>query len=140
MSDDKNPKSQNEGHVLGIGGVFVRSADTKALIAWYQRVLGFGYDGYGCNFSVKDADTKDKDFQVWSPFKADTEYFGDKNKQFMINFRVKDLDALLEKIKAEGVELAGGPETHDEGKFAWIIDPEGTKLELWESPDARSNL
>jgi len=130
-------KSKNEGHILGIGGIFIESPDRPALIAWYQRVLGFPYDGYGANFQTCAGD---KGTQVWSPFKDDSDYFAPSKKSFMLNLRVNDMDALLEKLKAEGVELQSGPESHDEGKFAWIMDPDGTKIELWQPSDAEFSV
>jgi len=68
----------------------------------------------------------------WAPFKADTDYFGPSAKSFMMNFRVDDLDALIEQLKSAGIELIGEPESHEYGKFAWIMDPDGIKIELWE--------
>lgn len=69
---------------------------------------------------------------MWAPFKADSEYFDPSEKDFMINFRVSDLDGLLKKLKSEGIEQVGKMAEYDFGRFAWIIDPEGTKIELWE--------
>ena len=131
-------KSENEGHILGIGGIFIQSPDRPALIAWYKRVLGFPYDGYGASFSSGgDGDTGT---QLWSPFKDDSNYFAPSEKSFMLNLRVRDLDALIVKIRAEGVELVGEPESHDEGKFAWIMDPDGTKIELWQESSSLNSL
>lgn len=129
--------SQNnieEKRVTGIGGMFFKSENPTTLKDWYKRHLGLNTDQYGCTFWWKDKKGNDASTQ-WSPFVADTTYFEPSQKQFMQNFRVHDLDGLLAKLKEEGVTLVGEPETHDYGKFGWIIDPEGNKIELWEPND-----
>lgn len=112
--------------VTGIGGLFFRSKDSKALAAWYEK-----------NFGINSSETgfiwlQDAGPTVFSPFKEDTDYFGNKEQQFMLNLRVSDLEKLLDTLKANGVKIA--PERQDEGygKFAWVFDPEGRKIELWE--------
>ena len=120
--------------VTGIGGVFFKSENPDVLKDWYNKHLGLNTDNYGCTFWWKDKDGNDATTQ-WSPFKTDTTYFEPSQKQFMQNFRVYDLDGLLVKLKQEGITLVGEPEKHDYGKFAWIIDPEGNKIELWEPND-----
>lgn len=125
--------AEEKGRVTGIGGIFVKSKDGNGLAKWYQDILGFPFDGYGSNFPFREDDAPDqRGYSVWGPFKADTKYFQPSEKEFMVNLRVDDLDALLVKLKAAGIELVGEVEEHDYGKFAWIVDPEGTKLELWE--------
>ncbi len=122
-----------EGKVTGIGGVFVKSKDTEALVKWYREVLGFPFDGYGASFLMREHDEPDSEgYNVWGPFKADTDYFAPSDKEFMINLRVRNLDALMERLLAAGIKEVKPRESHDYGKFAWIVDPEGTKLELWE--------
>ncbi len=122
-----------EGKVTGIGGVFVKSKDTGALVKWYREVLGFPYDGYGSSFLMREHENPDEEgYNVWGPFKADTDYFEPSQKDFMINLRVQNLDALMERLLAAGVKEVKPRESHDYGKFAWIVDPDGTKLELWE--------
>lgn len=121
--------------VTGIGGIFFKSANSKQLIDWYGRHLGLKTDQYGSTFWWKDTAGNDCSTQ-WSPFSDSTEYFEPSHKQFMQNFRVRNLDLLLEELKAEGVTMAGTPESFDYGKFAWIMDPEGNKIELWEPNDS----
>jgi len=122
-----------DGVVTGIGGIFVKSADTKGLVNWYREKLGFPFDGYGSSFLMREADDAEKlGYNVWGPFKDETDYFKPSEKEFMINLRVRGLDALLQRLKKAGVEQIGKTEKYDYGHFAWIIDPEGTKIELWE--------
>lgn len=122
--------------VLGVGGVFVKSADPDASLAWYRDVLGLQLDEYGgVTFRHGEAAARygDGARTIFARFKADTEYFSPSTQPVMINLLVDDLDALLERIRAHGVELIGAPETYDYGRFAWIMDPDGIKIELWES-------
>ncbi|WP_374676574.1 VOC family protein [Flavobacterium sp. NRK1] len=117
-----------------MGGFFFRSENPEALRDWYKKHLGLNTDNYGCTFWWKDKNGDDASTQ-WSPFAADTDYFNPSQKQFMQNFRVQDLDSLILKLKEEGVTLVGEPETYDYGKFGWILDPEGNKIELWQPND-----
>ncbi|GGD18188.1 hypothetical protein GCM10011343_06010 [Flavobacterium orientale] len=120
--------------VTGIGGIFFKSKDSKKLVEWYGKHLGLKTDQYGSTFWWKDNEGNDCSTQ-WSPFAADTTYFSPSEKPFMQNFRVADLEGLLVKLKEEGVTIVGDIATYDYGKFAWILDPEGNKIELWESND-----
>lgn len=129
------PKStETEPKVTGIGGVFFKSTDPKALVAWYGKHLGLKTDDYGSTFWWLDKNGKDCSTQ-WSPFKADTTYFQPSEKAFMQNFRVHNLEALLQNLKQEGVTIVGEIESYDYGKFGWILDLEGNKIELWEPID-----
>ena len=129
------PKSTAaEKRVTGIGGVFFKSKDPKALVGWYTKHLGLKTDQYGSTFWWKDQNGDDCATQ-WSPFKDDTTYFVPSEKQFMQNFRVHDLAALLQNLKQEGVTIVGEMESHSYGKFSWILDCEGNKIELWEPID-----
>ena len=129
------PKATDpEVKVTGIGGVFFKSADPKALVAWYGKHLGLKTDDYGSTFWWQDKNGKDCSTQ-WSPFKADTTYFQPSEKAFMQNFRVHNLEVLLQNLKQEGVTIVGEIESYDYGKFGWILDPEGNKIELWEPID-----
>lgn len=129
------PKTEEtDKRVTGIGGFFFKSANSKELVAWYGKHLGLKTDAYGSTFWWKDVQGNDCSTQ-WSPFAEDTTYFSPSEKPFMQNFRVHDLDNLLIKLKSEGVTLVGTPEAYDYGKFAWILDPEGNKIELWEPID-----
>jgi predicted enzyme related to lactoylglutathione lyase len=119
--------------VTGIGGVFLRARDPQALGAWYKRHLGVPYeDGFA---KLSWTDDADPDAQtIWAPFELDTTYFGSQTQQAMVNFRVDDLDALLTEMAANGVEII--PERSDDtvGRFAWVVDCEGNRVELWEPP------
>jgi len=122
--------------VTGIGGLFFRAKDPAALGAWYRDRLGIpvGEDGTAIlEWRDKD-DPEQVGMTVWSPFKQDTTYFGPGPQTFMMNFRVDDLDAVLAALAAEGVTIDPKREDHDYGRFAWIVDPEGNRIELWEPP------
>lgn len=120
--------------VTGLGGFFFKCDDPAMIREWYKKHLDIPVDQYGWNFKWKDGDASDGSTQ-WSPFPATTQYFEPSQKQFMINFRVDDLEALLEVLKEEGVTLVGEMQSYDYGKFGWILDPEGNKIELWEPND-----
>jgi len=131
------PSSETEVEpkgVTGLGGFFFRAENPDALKAWYKEHLGLPVDQYGCTFWWKDKNGNDGSTQ-WSVMKTATSYFAPSEKQFMQNFRVHDLDALLDRLKAAGVTIVGTPEAYDYGKFGWIIDPEGNKIELWQPID-----
>lgn len=121
--------------VTGIGGLFFKSKDPQASKDWYKKHLGFNTDDYGCTFWWKDKESNDCSTQ-WSPFKNDTKYFQPSDKPFMFNYRVEDLEGLLKVLKSEGVTIVGDMETYDYGKFAWIMDNENNKIELWEPIDS----
>lgn len=124
-----------KNRVTGIGGLFFKTKDPKQTKDWYRKHLGFNTDDWGCTFWWKDKQGKDASTQ-WSPFKDDTEYFKPSNKPFMFNYRVENLIELLEVLKNEGVTIVGKMEEYDYGKFAWILDNDGNKIELWEPKDA----
>ena len=123
--------------VLGVGGLFFRARDPDALGAWYREHLGVGAgcDATGENQPDEWAWRTQSGPVVFAPFKADTDYFG-TDKAFMINFRVSGLDALLETLRAAGIEIITKPEWNDPevGRFARVHDPEGNPVELWEPP------
>ena len=119
--------------VTGVGGVFIRSENPKALAAWYEQHLGIVLDAYGgASLSWKDEVPAGSGVTAWSAFPKDTTYFGEGQQSVMINYRVDDLDALLEKLSAAGVWV--DPKRQDEsyGRFAWIKDLDGNRLELWQ--------
>ncbi|MFC5270899.1 VOC family protein [Adhaeribacter terreus] len=121
--------------VIGIGGVFFKSKDPAALRAWYQKHLGIDSQTWGATFNWDSPEIKaqGKDFQTaWNPFPENTTYYAPSEKPFMINYVVADLVALVKALKAEGVEMVGEMVEEEFGKFAWIMDPEGNKIELWE--------
>ena len=126
-------------HVLGIGGIFFKANDPEKLGAWYQEHLGLDVEEYGGvtfreEASSGESHPKRQAYTVWSPFAADTDYFAPSEKAFMINFRVADLDALLSKLRAEGVAVDERAEKSEFGYFGWAMDPEGNRIELWEPP------
>ena len=121
--------------VTGLGGFFFKSNNPKALREWYGTHLGIPVDDYGWSFWWKDAQGQDAMTQ-WSPFEAGSDYFQPSEKPFMLNYRVSDLEGLLEKLAAQGVTIVGEPQSYDYGKFGWIMDPEGNKIELREPIDS----
>ncbi len=124
--------------VIGLGGVFFKAEDPAALGAWYARHLGFDLEENGSvSFPLRrEEDAPPRGFVVWGPFAADTRYFEPSKKPFMINFRLHDLDALLAQLRVEGVDVDDRTEEYEFGKFGWIMDPEGNRVELWEPADA----
>jgi predicted enzyme related to lactoylglutathione lyase len=120
--------------VTGIGGVFFLSnQDHKALSAWYQKHLGLPLEDWGGAVLRWPADTaEDKGLTVWNVAEKDSKWFSPSTARFMINYRVDDLTALVAQLKSAGIALTKGPESHENGKFAWLLDPEGNKIELWE--------
>lgn len=122
--------------VTGIGGLFFKTKNPDETKNWYKKHLGFNTDDYGSTFWWKDKDEAKKDCSTqWSPFKDDTKYFEPSKKDFMFNYRVENLVELLKVLKEEGVEIVGKMEEYDYGKFAWILDNDGNKVELWEPID-----
>ena len=122
--------------VTAIGGIFFKCDDPQAQRDWYANHLGLKTDDYGTTFEWRKSDKpEEKGYSVWSTFKKDTDYFEPSKKEFMINFRVEDLDALLIELKKEGVQVVGEVQNLEYGKFAHIMDPEGNKIELWQSID-----
>ena len=124
-----------KNRVTGLGGFFFKTKDPDKIKKWYGKHLGLPVDDFGCTFWWKDKQGKECSTQ-WSPFKEDTNYFQPSEKQFMMNFRVENLNELLKELKKEGVTIVGEVEEYDYGKFGWILDPEGNKIELWEPIDS----
>ena len=118
--------------VTGVGGIFFKSRDPQALSAWYAQHLGFKIEQFG-GAQFYD-DNARPGFTLWSPFKQDTKYFEPGTKDFMINFRVDDLHALLAQLRAADVEVDAKVDESEYGRFGWIIDPDGNRVELWEPP------
>ena len=122
--------------VTGIGGVFFKCKNPAAVRTWYQTHLGLNTNDYGAVFEwYQGNDSTRKGFTQWSPFKETTNYFAPSAKDFMINYRVENLEALVTQLKKEGVTLTDTIETYDYGKFVHILDIEGNKIELWEPND-----
>ncbi|MBN6152756.1 VOC family protein [Xanthomonas sp. AmX2] len=120
--------------VTGIGGVFLKGkGDRAALAAWYRDHLGMPLEGFGgAVLRWPDDTADDRGLTVWHVADRDSRWFSPSEASFMINYRVDDLDALLAQLHAGGVAVVAGPETHENGKFAWVMDPDGNKVELWE--------
>ena len=120
--------------VTGIGGVFFKSTgDSDALAAWYKQHLGMALEDWGgAILKWPDDKAEDKGLTVWSVAKKDSKWFSPSSASFMINYRVDNLGELLEQLRAAGIEIVKGPESAENGKFAWIMDPDGNKVELWE--------
>jgi predicted enzyme related to lactoylglutathione lyase len=122
--------------VTGIGGIFFKCKDTKAITEWYQKHLGLDTNPYGATFEwYEDAEGLKKAQTQWSPFSETTKYFEPSGKDFMINYRVENLEALVDELKKEGVTILDNIETYDYGKFVHILDAEGNKIQLWEPKD-----
>jgi predicted enzyme related to lactoylglutathione lyase len=120
--------------VTGIGGVFFKSTnDHEALAAWYQKNLGITLESWGgAILKWPDDQAEDKGLTVWHVAKKDTEWFSPSKSSFMINYRVDDMAGLLDQLKKNGVEIVKGPDREENGVFAWVLDPDGNKVELWE--------
>jgi predicted enzyme related to lactoylglutathione lyase len=124
--------------VTGIGGVFFKAKDPKALAEWYRTHLGLDVQEWGgVSFRWADDNEKGTGTTIWSPFKDDTSYFTPSAASFMINYRVADLHALLAALKSEGCNVVDKVDESEFGKFGWVIDPEGNKLELWQPPEGQ---
>jgi predicted enzyme related to lactoylglutathione lyase len=127
------PKTTKMKKVTGIGGIFFKCKDPKAVREWYQKHLGLNTNDYGATFEwYEGADSTKKAETQWSPFDEKTKYFEPSNREFMINYRVENLVELVEELKKEGVTIVDKIESYDYGKFVHIIDLEGNKIELWE--------
>lgn len=126
--------------VTGIGGIFFKCKEPNKLKEWYNKHLGLNTDKYGTTFEWRQgADSSKKGFTQWSPFAETTKYFEPSKKDFMINYRVENLEALVVELKKEGVTIADTIESYNYGKFVHIIDIEGNKVELWEPNDIEYN-
>ncbi len=122
--------------VIGLGGIFFKAKDPQKMYDWYGRHLGIeGKPGVGGMFHWRrHDDPEDATVTAWSIFPETTKYFNPSTAPFMINYQVEDLDAVLEALQAEGVTIDPKREDHEYGRFAWIADPEGNRIELWEPP------
>ena len=120
--------------VTGIGGVFIKSKkDGPALASWYQKHLGIKLEDFGgAILNWSDDKAEDKGMTVWTTADKDSQWFSPSDSSFMINYRVDNLLEMLDQMRKEDVEIVNGPESHENGKFAWVMDPEGNKVELWE--------
>lgn len=132
MGQEKEQESMAK--VTGIGGVFLLSSgDAKELSAWYEKHLGMRLEEFGAAILQWEEDkAEDNGLTVWGVGERDSDWFKPSESRFMINYRVDDLEKLIEQLTAADIEILQGPEYHENGAFAWIMDPEGNKIELWE--------
>ena len=122
--------------VTGIGGILFKCKDPNKMKEWYNTHLGLNAGPYGASFEwYQDAEGKEKGITQWNPFSETTKYFEPSTRDFMINYRVENLEALVEELKKEGVTILDKIETYDFGKFVHILDVEGNKIQLWEPKD-----
>lgn len=129
--NDTTPK------VTGIGGIFFRSSEPGKITEWYGRNLGLAIDPHGSAFEFRNANRPDEiNYLRWSPFSEDTEYFDPSEKEFMINYRVQNIEGLVKKLRENGVTIVDEIREYEYGKFVHIMDPEGNKIELWEPIDS----
>ena len=122
--------------VTGIGGIFFKTKDVHKTKNWYQEHLGLQTDQWGTNFEWRTAgDPSQKGFTQWSPSSSESNFFGNDDQQFMINYRVDDLEALIENLRSQGIKILDEIESVEYGKFVHILDPDGHKVQLWEPND-----
>lgn len=123
--------------VTGIGGMFFKTSDPESTKSWYEKHLGIKMDAYGAVFISRKPEAPDENqYLQWSPFKRDTDYFLPSDKEFMVNYRVENLEKLVALLKDEGVTICDEIASYDYGKFVHIMDNDGNKIELWEPVDA----
>ncbi len=142
----ENQKNQTENtqsasdtipKVTGIGGIFFFSDNPQETKAWYAKNLGLEVNEWGSSFEFRNANSPNEiNYLQWSPFKTGSEYFLPSKKEFMINYRVQNIEGLVKKLKANGVTVVDEIEAYDYGKFVHIMDAEGNKIELWEPVDS----
>jgi predicted enzyme related to lactoylglutathione lyase len=127
-------KTESTARVTGIGGVFILSrGDGKSLSSWYEKHLGIRIEDFGAAILQWENDTaEDKGITIWGAADRDSDWFSPSKSTFMINYRVNDLEAMVEQLSNAGIDILQGPEYHENGVFAWIMDPDGNKIELWE--------
>lgn len=126
-----------KGRVIGIGGIFYKSRNPEKAREWYHKNLGLLTNEYGSLFEFRSSDyPENKAYLQWSPFEKDTKYFEPSDKDFMINYRVENIEALVDELKENGVRILDEVETYEYGKFIHIMDHENNKIELWEPVDS----
>ena len=128
--------AEEPGRITGVGGIFMKSKDPKALMAWYRDVLGIKIEDWGGATMRYDA-PKHPPVLVLNAFKQTSKYFDPSTREFMLDLAVDDLDAFLARLKTKGVIPLNRDDSDPSGKFAWIVDPDGTKIELWEPSDKK---
>lgn len=137
QTEGSTSKNDTIARVTGIGGIFFLSDDPQSLKEWYGKNLGLEIDAYGSVFEFRNANRPDEvNYLRWSPFDKKSDYLLPSKKEFMVNYRVQNLDLLVQKLKANGVTLLDSIEMYEYGKFVHILDIEGNKIELWEAIDS----
>ena len=124
-------QAQSVGHVTGVGGIFIASKNPRKLAAWYRDVLGISIERWGGAALRYDAPGHPP-VVVWNPFAMGSDYATPSTREFMIDFAVDDLDALIARMQSKGITVLKRDDSDPTGKFAWILDPDGTKIELWQ--------
>ncbi|MCE9686815.1 VOC family protein [Shewanella sp. AS16] len=124
--------------VIGLGGLFFKSADPQALAAWYKAHLGLPVEDWG-GAAFAHTGLPGNSYHVWSPFAHSSDYFAPSGKDFMFNFIVDDLTQALQQVADAGAEIVGTSEDSEFGRFGWFMDPDGNKVELWQVPDGEDN-
>jgi len=125
--------------VTGVGGIFIKSANAERLRAWYQKHLGINVESWG-GAAFQWAGSHNPDGHgttVWNVFEASSNYFEPSAAAFMVNYRVENLHALIAALREEGCQVVGEPQDSEYGKFGWVVDPDGNKIELWEPPEGQ---
>jgi catechol 2,3-dioxygenase-like lactoylglutathione lyase family enzyme len=133
QSEKRKTTMSQKGRILGIGGIFFKSANKKQMQEWYSKHLGLADSGHGVMLPWREKDNPESEqMTIWTIFPGNTKYFEPSPASFMVNYIVDDLDALLDRLAKEGVRI--DPKRQDEsyGRFAWIFDPDGNKIELWQ--------
>ncbi len=120
--------------VTGIGGIFFKCDDPQVMKEWYDKHLGISDAGYGAMFEWREKDSEKEGYTLWSPFASDTKYFEPSQKSYMINYRVENIETLVEELEAAGVQILDDITDSEYGKFVHILDPEGNKVELFQPP------
>ena len=134
---NKTNMNDTTPRVTGIGGIFFRSKNSKEVKKWYAENLGLITNDYGAAFEFRNANRPEEiNYLQWSPFDEKTDYFAPSEKEFMINYRVHDIEGLIKNLKENGVTVVGEIQEFEYGKFAHIMDPDGNKIELWEPVDS----
>jgi predicted enzyme related to lactoylglutathione lyase len=137
QSDKSLSQQDTTPKVTGIGGIFFFSENPEKMKEWYSENLGLEVNQWGSSFEFRNANRPDEiNYLQWSPFKRGSEYFSPSKKEFMINYRVQNIEGLVNKLKNNGVTILDSIETYDYGKFVHIMDAEGNKIELWEPVDS----
>lgn len=129
--------TDNTPKVTGIGGIFFKSQDPQGTSQWYGENLGLAIDGFGSPFEFRNANRPDEiNYLRWSPKEDTSSYFVPSDREFMINYRVQNIEGLVEQLRSNGVTIVDTIEEYEYGKFIHIMDPEGRKIELWEPVDS----